>query len=57
MLSVINLAIFMWVAKSYKYKREFLDQVQVTGTTRELEMEDGVKGKVEGARIVNKNNS
>ncbi|KAK3139069.1 hypothetical protein QOZ80_5AG0377330 [Eleusine coracana subsp. coracana] len=43
LLSVLNMAIFVWVARRYRYKREFLE---LEPGTSEMEVADGAKGKV-----------
>ncbi|WVZ97979.1 hypothetical protein U9M48_043474 [Paspalum notatum var. saurae] len=51
LLSVVNMALFVWVALRYKYKREFLEVDLEHPGTPELEMTSG-QGKVESGKAM-----
>uniref|UniRef100_M8D1A3 Peptide transporter PTR3-A n=1 Tax=Aegilops tauschii TaxID=37682 RepID=M8D1A3_AEGTA len=51
LLTVANMALFVWVAMRYKYKREFLEDSGAMETERETEMVAGGKAKADLPRL------
>lgn len=51
LLSVVNMALFVWVATRYKYKKEFLEDGMIMGV-QETDLVAGGKGKLESSKMM-----